>query len=915
MINSRISVVDKIGLGYDSQMNESDLNDIHVNKSNVLNNVVDSHESDGDDNQVNDRFIKGEGYHAVPPPYTGNYMPPKADLSFVGLDNYVFKTKLSETITSVPKIKTNASKTSKDYLEKPKTIRPSATLIEEYELDSKDENVFNPKEVKKTVKPSLEKIKFVNARNTIIENENKVAVLTNSGQVTINAAKQSSYSAAASVSAARHAEAVNTACYVQNRVLVIKPYNKTPYELFLGRKPALSFMRPFGCPVIILNTLDHLGPKCSENEVANGVGKKSSEVSRKENEAQDPAKEGDKNDQEKDLRDQEEAPRNQFEQEFERLFGQWKASNTNSTNKLNTVSSPVNAVSSSFTTIDPGRERAQRNELESMFEQEKDANGNRMFTPVSAARSIYVNIGGSIPVNVAILPNADLLIDSLMPDLDDTAELQDFGMFEGAKADFNNLKLTTIVYRNKKDERGIVVRNKARLVTQGYTQKEGTEYDEVLLLLLGLKQSVFLAYASFMGFIVYQMDVKSAFLYGIIAYEVYECQPPGFEDPHFPNKFWQTTTTRTLDNGEMEITTTIDRKVKVVTEAAVRRHLKLEDSNGISILPTNKIFEQLALMGTFNFSKRIFDGLVKNLDSKHKFLMYPRFIQGEGSTVPVKSHYTPTIAPSISQPYLSSPPRSSVRQETKVPQPSSPTHTHVADEVASIGVDDKHGGAATTVTNLDVGQCSNRVLALETDLKQLKKVYSATYTKLTMKVKKLEKTIKTSQDRRKTKIVVGYEQDMEFNFDAAKEVSTAEQVSTAGVVVNTASADISPASPTRRVSTADDITMAETLVYIRRSAAKIKDKEERDKYNKVDQAKMLVDLINQRTKYFVAKRAEERRKNPITQAQQRTYMFSYIKHMGIHTMQQLRRISFDEIKELFETTMKRVNTFVPMETE
>ncbi|GKF33929.1 ribonuclease H-like domain-containing protein, partial [Tanacetum coccineum] len=55
------------------------------------------------------------------------------------------------------------------------------------------------------------------------------------------------------------AEAVNTACYVQNQVLVIKPYNKTPYELFLGRKSALGFMRPFRCPVPILNTIDHLG--------------------------------------------------------------------------------------------------------------------------------------------------------------------------------------------------------------------------------------------------------------------------------------------------------------------------------------------------------------------------------------------------------------------------------------------------------------------------------------------------------------------------------------------------------------------------------------------------------------------------------------------------------------------------------
>ncbi|GJU70906.1 ribonuclease H-like domain-containing protein [Tanacetum coccineum] len=55
------------------------------------------------------------------------------------------------------------------------------------------------------------------------------------------------------------AKAVNTACYVQNKVLVVKPHNKTSYELFHGRTPTLSFMRPFGCFVTILNTIDHLG--------------------------------------------------------------------------------------------------------------------------------------------------------------------------------------------------------------------------------------------------------------------------------------------------------------------------------------------------------------------------------------------------------------------------------------------------------------------------------------------------------------------------------------------------------------------------------------------------------------------------------------------------------------------------------
>nr|GEV15340.1 reverse transcriptase domain-containing protein [Tanacetum cinerariifolium] len=63
------------------------------------------------------------------------------------------------------------------------------------------------------------------------------------------------------------AKAVNTSCYVQKRVLVTKPHNKTPYELLIGRSPNLEFMRPFGCPVTILNTLDHLG-QASQEKIA-----------------------------------------------------------------------------------------------------------------------------------------------------------------------------------------------------------------------------------------------------------------------------------------------------------------------------------------------------------------------------------------------------------------------------------------------------------------------------------------------------------------------------------------------------------------------------------------------------------------------------------------------------------------------
>nr|GEU97884.1 hypothetical protein [Tanacetum cinerariifolium] len=96
---------------------------------------------------------------------------------------------------------------------------------------------------------------------------------------------------------------------------------------------------------------------------------------------------------------------------------------------------------------------------------------------------------------------------------------------------------TKWVFRNKKDKRGIVVRNKAQLVAQGHTQEDGTDYEEVFALVARIEAiRLFLAYASFMGFMVYQMDVKSAFLYGTIEEEVYVYQPPGLEDPNDPNK-------------------------------------------------------------------------------------------------------------------------------------------------------------------------------------------------------------------------------------------------------------------------------------------------------------------------------------------------------------------------------------------
>ncbi|GJT69500.1 ribonuclease H-like domain-containing protein [Tanacetum coccineum] len=173
LINSQISVNNKSGVGFDSQINDNELHDCHLNKSEVFESISDSsvNEIEEENNQVNDRFKKVEGYHAVPPPYTGNYMPSRPDLSFAGLDDSVYKTNVSETITSVPRIESTASKSSKGSLEQPKDVRPSAPIIEEWESDSDDDCVIRPSFEQN--KPSYAKINFVksdeNTRKSVIE--------------------------------------------------------------------------------------------------------------------------------------------------------------------------------------------------------------------------------------------------------------------------------------------------------------------------------------------------------------------------------------------------------------------------------------------------------------------------------------------------------------------------------------------------------------------------------------------------------------------------------------------------------------------------------------------------------------------------------------------------------------------------
>nr|GFA75838.1 hypothetical protein [Tanacetum cinerariifolium] len=151
-------------------------------------------------------------------------------------------------------------------------------------------------------------------------------------------------------------------------------------------------------------------------------------------------------------------------------------------------------------------------------------------------------------------------------------------------------------------------------------------------------------------------------------------------------------------------------------------------------------------------------------------------VQGEGSTYLVESHHTPTSASSTLQPPVSPTSRRTTRQESVVPRPRSPTQSPVADEAASTCVDtptiphdlplprvntlgSDEGSMAQQELMVFCTTLSKKVESLETDLKQAKQIYSATYTKLIKKVKKLEKTTKFSQARRREIIVVSDDED------------------------------------------------------------------------------------------------------------------------------------------------------------
>ncbi|GJY19795.1 putative ribonuclease H-like domain-containing protein [Tanacetum coccineum] len=295
------------------------------------------------------------------------------------------------------------------------------------------------------------------------------------------------------------AEAVSTACYVQNRVLIVKPHNKTPYELFRGFKPAIGFMKPFGCHVTILNTLDNLGKFDGKSDEGFFVGYSlSSKAFRVYNIRTRKVQEN------LHIGFLENKP--MIEGNGIQGVSESKKSHDDSSLKDNgTADQQVNTARQE---INPGSR-----EVSTALPEVNTATPEDLVGPIPASEDTQVEDQEIELGNISTILSVRPLLNRIHKDYPIKhviGDVQSYVQTRRMKTSYSEQGFLSAIYegkshqdlhtclfacflsqeepkrvskalsiQKKKDERGIVIRNKARLVAQGHTQEEGIEYDEV----------------------------------------------------------------------------------------------------------------------------------------------------------------------------------------------------------------------------------------------------------------------------------------------------------------------------------------------------------------------------------------------------------------------------------------------------
>ncbi|GJS74970.1 putative ribonuclease H-like domain-containing protein [Tanacetum coccineum] len=472
----------------------------------------------------------GLGYNAVPPPYTGNFMPPKPDLSFSSLKEFT-----SEPIVIKPIVEKSKAMASEA---KPKVVRKNngAPIIKDWVSDSEKENVSQTKIEKKTAKPSFVKIDFVKTKQTNKTNRKTAKQVDckkvnkkqfqNTKPVWNNAKRVNHQNFAKKTHPYPKKNMVPRAVLMNSglRVNTVKDkkFNTVrPKEVVNAARPKAVVNAVKGNNVNVVKAsawnmsylIDY--EEIDEGYVAFRGNPKGGKITRKCT-----IKTGS-------------GPNWLFDIDALTKLMNYKPvvarnqSNGNAGDDENKV------------TEEPGKEGGDPSKEDERDDQEKDASVNNT-NNVNAASTNEVNVvGRKASIELPDEPN--------MPALEDIVYLDDDEDVD-AEADMNNLDAfmpvspipTTRAHKDHPVEQIIRDLNstpQTTRMTKNLEEHEGIDYDEVFAPVARIEAiRLFLAYASFKDFVVYQMDVKSAFLYGKIKEEVYVCQLLGFKDPDFPDR-------------------------------------------------------------------------------------------------------------------------------------------------------------------------------------------------------------------------------------------------------------------------------------------------------------------------------------------------------------------------------------------
>nr|GFB04340.1 retrovirus-related Pol polyprotein from transposon TNT 1-94 [Tanacetum cinerariifolium] len=315
------------------------------------------------------------------------------------------------------------------------------------------------------------------------------------------------------------AEAIATSCFTQNRSIIHKRFVKTPYELINKRKPNIKFFRVFGCRCYLLNDYEDVRKLKAKGDIGVFVGysKESAafEIYNK-----------------RTLSQVDEASKEYLEDLFQDFYNEYFDSS-----KI--MKSPTTNIESSNVKV-PSPEEEVFHEIYNSFQRESSLSllnddvqqsQEEVILPSSNTQSIPINM---VPNgDEATLKDADW-VSAMQEELDQFAKLKFWRLVP--RPEGKSVIKTKWIFRNKKDKSSLVIRNKARLVAVGNSQQEGIDYDETFAPVTRIEAiRLFLAYAAHKDFRVFQMDVKTTFLNGILKEEVYVGQPPGFVSQQYPD--------------------------------------------------------------------------------------------------------------------------------------------------------------------------------------------------------------------------------------------------------------------------------------------------------------------------------------------------------------------------------------------